>query len=516
MFAPMEKTYLQIIDTLTRQNEALTKQLELLNKQLDTLAKQNHQQQVLNQKLQHQLDTLLRATYGTKSERNKAPDTGKSPKSDDDKKSPPKSDNKRKKKPKRNPLPPDLKREPIHYELTEQERTCPECKQVCRCIGQEVTEQLEFVPAHLIVKEHIRHKYACSKGCSIKLAPMPRQPIAKGIAGPGLLAEVLVSKYQDAMPLYRQAQRFKRFKVIIAESTLCDWVTACADLLEPLVLLLKKELLKSPKLHSDDTPIAVLAKNKTITGRMWIYVANTPDNPLCTVYDFSPDRTQERPLNFLKGYTGYLQADAYSGYDIIYKSGDIIEIGCLAHVRRKFFDVSSSTKNSNTADEALAIISEIYTLEAKFRSLPHWKRYFYRKKFTKPIYRKLHRWLVKHEKSTIPQTPLAKAINYALNHWRALQNVLADGRLEVDNNTAERGIRPIAVGRKNYLFVGSQEGGKRAAIIYSLIETCKQNNLNSFEYLRDVLTQLPSQPKNRLHELLPYNWANLLKNKDAS
>lgn len=526
LFAPMKNEYLQIISTLEKQlaaqtqqnkqlfsqNKAFTKQIELLTKQLEILTTQNQQQQLLTEKLQQQLDVLLRTTFGKKSEKKKP--TGKDDDENSDNKGkgkPPKTGDKSKKKPKRKPLPDNLSREQIYYELTEQERTCQYCQRVCHCIGQEVTEQLEFVPAHLIVKEHIRYKYGCPLGCSINIAALPPQPIDKGIAGPGLLADVLVSKYQDAIPLYRQARRFQRYNVTIAESTLCDWVAASANLLEPLIPVLKKELLKNIKIHSDDTTMPVLAKNKTITGRLWIYVADGSDGPACTVYDYSPDRTQQRPLEFLNGFTGYLQADAYNGYDIVYKSGKVVEVGCLAHVRRKFFDISSATKNKNIADEALAIIHEIYVFEAKFRLLSYAQRYYLRKRFTKSIYRKFHRWLIKKRKTTIPETPLAKAINYTLNHWRALQNVFANGRLEVDNNIAERGIRPIAVGRKNFLFAGSNEGGKRMAIIYSLIETCKQNAINAFEYLRDALARLPSHPVNKLHELLPFNWAALLK-----
>jgi transposase len=381
-----------------------------------------------------------------------------------------------------------------------------QCQRVCHVIGKEITEQLEFIPARLYVKQHIRYKYACSLGCEVKIAPLPPQPIDKAIAGAGLLADVLISKYQDAMPLYRQSLRFKRHHVEIPNSTLCDWVGYSADRLQPIVFALQAELLKHKKLHTDDTTVPVLAKGKTKQGRLWVYVADGSFGYKATVYDYTPTRSQRGPQAFLAGFSGYLQADAYAGYDVLYQSGDVVEVGCLAHARRKFYEIAQTVKGESHAQDAVIKIGEIYAIEAKIRNTSQVQRYYYRKKHLKPLYRKLHRWLVKKQKKTLDKTPIRQAINYALNHWRALQNVLAHGSLEVDNNLAERAIKPVVIGRKNYLFAGGDEGGKRAAIIYSLIETCKQNDINTFDYLRDVLTRLPTHKANKIRELLPYYW----------
>ena len=214
-------------------------------------------------------------------------------------------------------------------------------------------------------------------------------------------------------------------------------------------------------------------------------------------------------MNFLSGFKGFLQADAYNGYDVLYQSGDIIEVGCLAHSRRKFFEIAQTVKQNSLAHDALNKIAAIYLVETRVKQLSYQRRYYYRKKYLKPLYRQLHHWLRRYQKKTLDKTPIRQAINYAMTHWRALQNVLADGRLQVDNNTAERAIKPVVIGRKNYLFAGSDEGGKRAAIIYSIIETCKQNAINTFDYLRDILTRLPTHKANKIHELLPYNWKPL-------
>jgi len=487
--------------------------LEAQTKQNEQLAQQNQQLLLQMEKMQQQLDNLLRILYGKKSEKKKSsddddksgmPPSGKSLSNKDGDK---KTDNK--KKPKRKTLPDDLLREKIEHTLSEEERTCSHCQSTCHHIGNEISEQLEFIPARLYVKQHIRYKYGCKLGCEVKIAPMPAQALAKCMAGPSILAEVLINKYQDALPLYRQSLRFARQGIRIPESTLCDWVMHCADRLQPIVFAMKVDLLRQEKLHTDDTPIPVLAKGKTKQARLWVYVGDGSCGPQITVYDYTPTRAQSGPQTFLFSFKGFLQADAYAGYDILYQSGDIIEVACLAHARRKFFEIAQTVKHDSIAHDALDIIAQIYKIEKKIRGYDYQKRYFYRKKYLKQIYHAFYRWLIKKQRETLDKTPIRQAINYALNHWRALQNVFADGRLLVDNNTAERSIKPVVIGRKNYLFAGSDAGGKRAAIIYSIIETCKQNAVNTFDYLRDVLTRLPTQTSNKIHELLPYNWTPL-------
>lgn len=374
-------------------------------------------------------------------------------------------------------------------------------------IGKVVTKQLDYVPASLKVIEHRRYKYACAQGCAVKIAPLPAQPIEKGMAGAGLLADVLVSKYQDALPLYRQVLRFKRYDIELAHSTIGDWVASCAQLLEPLVYRMQQMVLSKRKIHTDDTPVRVLTKGgQSKTGRLWVYLSDGQEGQACTVYDYTNNRSQKAPQKFLSDYQGYLQADAYPGYGKLYATGKIIEVGCLSHARRKFYLISQAAGGESTADDVLALIGKIYEVERSARGLSAIERYYYRRKYLKKHYRSLHRFLKRKQAVNLDNTPLAKAFNYALNHWRALQNVLADGLLEVDNNRAERAIKPVVIGRKNYLFAGSDNGGRHAAIIYSVIESAKQNNLNTFDYLRDVLTRLPSQLNSKIDELLPYNW----------
>lgn len=481
--------FVKLLAAKDEQNNQLLKQVGTLQAQLENL--------------QAQLNNLLRILYGKKSEKKPSAEVSPGP----TKMGSNLPSNGLKNKPIRKKLPKDLPRENIYYELTDAERLCSLCYSTCQKIGEEVSEQLEVVPAKLFVKKHIRYKYACKQGCCIKIASMPIQPIPKGIPGPGLLAEVIINKYQDSLPLYRQAQRFERHGIDIPESTLCDWVSQTAQLLSPLVNMMHQNQMLETKLHTDDTPVPVLAAGKTKKGRLWVYVSDGTHSRPCTVYDYSSTREQAVPQEFLKGYKGYLQADAFPGYDILYESGDVIEVGCMAHVRRKFFDIAEIAGSNSLAGAALNIIGDIYIVEDKYRHMDHKKRYYFRKKYLRPIYRKFSRWLVIKQKLVIPNTPIYRAINYALNHWRALQNVFADGRLEVDNNIAERAMRIVAIGRKNWLFAGSDQGGHNAAIYYSLLASAKQNGLNLFEYLSSIIAKIPNTPNEDLSKLLPYHYA---------
>jgi len=488
----------------------MTELLELLaskEKQNTQLTEELRAQRLLVEKLQIQLESLLRILYGKKSEKKKSTEENNKEKNGNPNQNSNKTDSDSDNGAGRKKLPENLEREIIKYELPESERVCKLCGNICHCIGKVISEQLEFIPARLYVKEHRRYKYGCRNGCEVKIAAMPKQPIPKGIPGPGLLAEILINKYQDALPLYRQSLRFKRHGIELPDSTLCDWVSDVANLLKPLKDLLHKDIIKNIKIHTDDTPVPVLAKGKTKKGRLWVYVGDGKCGPACTVYDYSASRSQTVPVAFLTGFKGYLQADAYPGYDIIYNTGEVIEVGCMSHCRRKFFEIAETIPGESLAKDALNRIAKIYEIEAKCRGMHYQQRYYYRKKHLKIIYYQFHRWLVRNKKRVIPNTPIEKAINYALNHWRAVQNVFADGRLEVDNNIAERAIRPVVLGRKNWLFAGSDQGGHNAAIIYSIIETAKQNNLNTFEYLSDVLARIPLTADQDLHKLLPYSYS---------
>lgn len=413
-------------------------------------------------------------------------------------------------------FPKHLPRHFIHHELKGSERQCDCCGSFMNHIGEQTSEQLEVIPAKVYVIQHIRHKYAC-KTCQDKvvIAKLLDQPIDKGKAAPGTLAEVLVNKYKDHLPLYRQSQRFARFGIHISRSTLCDWVMQSASLLSPLVDAMKERaLIPSQHLFSDDTPIRTLRVNDgdTKTGRFWIYASKGRDKyPACTVYQYTPNRESGGPLSFLKDFKGYFQADAYAGYDRLFvnkNKNEIIEVGCWAHARRKFFEVAQLSKKEGLAHKALEYIRELYEIErkakdvcSKVEDIHQW-----RQTHAPPILNSFHTWLKEQQKRVLPRTALAGAINYALNHWEALNSYLLDGNLEIDNNRSERGIRPLALGRKNYLFVVSKSGGEAAAIIYSLLTTCEQHGVNPWEYLQDVLTRLPTHPYSKIDDLLPYHW----------
>lgn len=468
--------------------------------------------QVMIDKLQQQVETLLRQLYGKKSER--IPKPAATNQETTEKETEPsavistreKSDVSTRANGRR-PLPKHFKRTKVKHELSESERECQVCGRQMAIIGKEVAEQLDYVPAQLIVIEHVRYKYGCSCHRCIKIAPMPAQPIDKGLPGAGLLAEVLVSKYQDALPLYRQEKRWQRLGVELPRSTLCDWVAHCAVLLEPLVVRMKEEaLMGARKIHTDDTPFPIQAEGKTHTGRLWVYVGGGGPKPVCTIYDYSKSRSQKAPQQFLQTYQGYLQADAYAGYNALYQSGAMVEVACWAHARRKFFDITQAVQAPSLADDALIFIGHLYEIEQRSKSFTPLQRKYYRKYYAKPILKRFKRWLVKNYKTTLPKAPIHLAIAYTLNHWRALCHYLREGYLDIDNNAAERAIKPFVIGRKNYLFAGSHEGAKRAAIIYSMIETCKQHQVNTFDYLKDVLTRLPTQKMSQIDELLPYYW----------
>jgi len=405
----------------------------------------------------------------------------------------------------RRALPEDLPRERIAYPLPEQERICPDCGQVRDKMGEEVTEQLDYVPASFVVRQHVRIKYAC-KQCqaNVVTSRMPAQPIEKGIPGPGLLAHVLVSKYADHLPLHRQESIFRRHGIDLSRSTLCDWVGGCADLLEPLVKAMKAELVLSHVIQTDDTPVPVLDATRVGTreGRLWVYVGDA-DHPY-TLFDYTPTRKRDGPAAYLAPYQGYLQADAYAGYDGIYAGGEVTEVGCWAHARRKSFD--ARTSDSRRAHVALAYIQQLYKVEDKARGLDADARHAMRQEQSRPILVEFGQWLEAEQMTVLPKSPMGEAIGYARRQWAALNRYLDDGRLEIDNNAAERALRAIAIGRKNWLFAGSDEGGRRAAIIYSLIGTCKRHGVEPFAYLRDVLERVSTHPQSGIAALLPHHW----------
>ena len=408
----------------------------------------------------------------------------------------------------RKPLPDELPRERVEHDVPPESKRCGKCGAELEKIGEEVTRQLDYVPASFVVREHARAKYAC-KRCeeTVVLAPLPPQPIEKGLPGSGLLAHVLVSKYADHLPLYRQEGIYKRQGVELSRSTLCDWVRDCATLLGPIVRAMTREVLASKKIHTDDTPVPVqdrLHPTRTRTGRLWVYLGDR-HHPY-TVYDYTPSRKRDGPVRFLGDYKGYLQADAFGGYDAIYAGKEVIEVACWAHARRKFHDALPTDPERGHA--ALAYIGQLYAVEreAREKELDAEARRALRDERSRPMLESFRRWLDAQALAALPQSPLGGAIGYALGQWRALNRYLDDGDLEIDNNPAERALRRVAIGRKNWLFAGSDAGGRRAAIIYSIIATCARHDVDPFAYLRDVLERVATHPSSGIAALFPPNW----------
>jgi len=400
-------------------------------------------------------------------------------------------------------LPRTLTRERIEYELSEAERACPHCAATMQRIGEEVSERLEFVPASLKVIEEARAKYACPCGCALSTAPKPAQPIEKGLAGASLLAQVAVSKYADHCPLHRQEVIFRRHGVELSRKTMCGWMGQTADLLEPLYERLRTAALASKVVQTDDTPVKVLDPEltKTRTGRIWTYVGEG-----ATVYDYTPTRKGEGPEHFLKDYRGYLQADAYGGYDALYKKPErgLVEVACWAHSRRKWYEARSSDLQGATS--ALAYIGLLYKIERRARDLGRDERFAMRQRYAVPVLDHFKEFLECERARVLPKSPEGMAISYALSNWTALRRYTEDGDLAIDNNGAERSLRGVAVGRRNWTFFGSDRGGKTAAVLMSFMASCQRLKIDPWTYLCDVLGRIADHPVHTLDELLPANW----------
>jgi len=395
---------------------------------------------------------------------------------------------------------------PVEEIVIEPEEDTTEMK----CIGREITDQLELVPAKLFIKRYIRPKYIkpedeetlTHKGV---IAPLPVFPIEKGIAGPGLLAQIIIDKFVDHLPIYRQIERFKREGIKIPSSTLNGWQESVSSLLWPLHENLKRRVLQQGYLQVDETPIQVLdktKKGKTHRGYHWIY-----SSPLekIVLFDYQHGRSREGPSKLLQNFSGYLQTDGYVVYDFIGKRKNITHLNCMAHARRVFEKALPYDKEK--AGHAMDMFQKLYDIEqeAREKNFSLEERYELRLAQSLPILNKLSKWMVETYKTSLPKSPIGKAVAYCLPRWDNLINYLHDGSLEIDNNLAENAIRPIALGRKNYLFAGSHSGAERAAMFYSFFGTCKKNNVNPFEWLKKVLEVIPTYKVNKLHELLPQN-----------
>jgi transposase len=410
----------------------------------------------------------------------------------------------------RRPLPNHLPREDVTLDVEGDD--CPGCGGPLHAIGETTSEMLDWVPAQLRVLRICRPKYGCRACDTIHQASAPERPIAKGLATPGLIAQVLVSKYCDHTPLYRQAQIFARHGARIERSTLAGWVGGACWWLEPLQARLAAHVFASTKLFADDTPIPVLdpGRGRTKTGRLWVYVRDErpwagPDPP-AAVFFYSPDRKAVRPAAHLENFKGVLQVDGYAGFEMLTESGEVALAACWAHARRKFYEFHQAT-GSPIAAEALRRIAELYAVEKRIRGQSAEARQRVRQAETRPLIDAMKPWLEDQLRRVPPRGGLADAIRYALARWPALCRFLDDGRIELDNNPVERAIRPVALGRKNHLFAGSDGGGARWAIVCSLIATAKLNDVEPYAYLKDVLQRMvDGHPINRLDQLLPWNW----------
>jgi transposase len=411
----------------------------------------------------------------------------------------------------------ELRREPRRYELTALERLCPECGDMRHEIGVLTSEQYDYKPAEVFVIEHQRVKYAC-RCCAghVAIAPKPPQPLGKALPGPGLMAQIIVDKYLYHIPLHRSEQRFDRLGAKLPRSTMCDWMASAAELLTPLWQLLKQWVLQSKVLHTDDTTVPVRDETKSNHryGRLWDYIGD--DNHPGIVFDYTVTHARDGPAEFLKDFKGFLQADAYGGYDGIYtgSNGAIVEVGCMAHARNKYSEADSTDpervlaakawvrKLYDVEDEAKAIIAKDKLRDAAAAAV----RLRLRKEKSVPLLASLRAWLLEQKQQVLPKSPIATAINYMLNQWDALNRYTTDGDLHIDNNISERTLKLIGMGRVSWLFLGSDNGGKTAAVLFSFTATCKHLDIDTFAYLRDVFERLPTHPPATLDELLPHRW----------
>jgi transposase len=406
----------------------------------------------------------------------------------------------------RQPLAKDLIRERIVHDLPEAEKHCGCCGKDLRLIEEETSERYEYIPASIKVIEDVRRKYACD--CTVKTADKPAQPIEKSTAGASMLAHVIVSKFADHQPLHRQEKMLERQGVRISRKTMGGWLAPTAELLEPLYQLAKKVLFQSKVVGTDDTGVKVLDRKLPFAriGRIWPYLGDA-HHPV-VLHDYTPTRGRDGPARFLNGYKGYLQADAYCVYDAFFKPArGLIEVGCMMHMRRYFFKALDA--DQQRMGKALHLIARLYSVEDRAKGLTGEERLVLRKQLSAPVMAKLHQYLLEIRAEVLPKSPAARAVRYALNQWEALTRFLEDGVLEIDNGATERANRDIAIGRGNWTFFGSDNGGKTAAVLLSFIATCKRCRVEPFAWFRDVLSRIATHPVKRLAELLPHNWKPL-------
>jgi transposase len=501
--------------------KSLPQDPEILKQMLIDLTSQLDSEQARRIKTEHLLRQLLQARTGTRSEqlsddqlRLFAQDLGlaepvfKEENDDEDPPAPEADSNVTSGKPRgRRPLPGHLKRERIVHDISQEEKHCNACDEDLRRIGEEVSERYEYIPAQLLVIEDACQKYACQ--CTVKVAGKPAQPIEKSTAGASLLAQVIVGKVADHLPVHRQAKMFRRLGVDLADQTICGWMRQSAELLDPLYGRLKQFVLASKVVGTDDTPVKVLdrALPHTRKGRIWPYVGDR-DHP-AVIYDYTPTRERAGPERFLKQYRGFLQADAYVAYDSFFTDPGraLVEVGCWAHARRHAYQALEM--DQTRMGVVLAYIGRLYGVEKKARQSDiHGQQLrLLREQVTKPILDQLHEYLSKIRQELLPKSEAGKAVEYILKNWTALTRYAEDGDLSIDNNHTERSLRGIAVGRNNWTFLGSDRGGKTMAVLRSFAASCELVKVDPFVWFRDVLSRIASHSIQKLDELLPHRWA---------
>ncbi|MCP4277695.1 MAG: IS66 family transposase [Gammaproteobacteria bacterium] len=508
------------LKSLLANQVALNEQQATLNKKLES-ENQQYKHQVLT--LQEQLNLALARRYAASSEKMSADqlrlfdeaelDAGAEVPDDQDEEDSVMVPEHKRRKGGRKKLPDTLPRVDVVHELTDADRVCPHDGSILAEIGEEVTEQLDIIPAKIQVLRHICKKYACQCGQCIKKAPRPAQAIPKSLASPGLLAHVTVSKYQDALPLYRQETILRRIGVELSRATLANWMIQAGSLVQPIINLLRDRMLEYDILQMDETTVQVLREpGKTAQSKsyLWLQKGGPPNQPVA-LYDYDPGRSAAVPLQLLEGFKGYLQTDGYAGYNAVVAANNLIHVGCMAHARRKFSEAVKAqgrNKKRGKAHRGLALIQKLYRIEQKARKqkLNSEQRHALRQKQARPILDEIRIWLDESLPQIPPGSMTGKALGYLNSEWDKLIRYLKDGRLEIDNNSAENAIRPFVVGRKNWLFSTSVRGVKASANLYSLIETAKANGLEPYAYLRYLFTQLPAaESVEDFEALLPGN-----------
>jgi len=508
----MEKASDQLPDDVDLLKSMVADQLAL-NQQLTT-QNQRYKAQVLT--LQEQLNLALARRYAASSEKI-SPDqyrlfdeaeTDAGVETEDDEVIVPKHTRKKRGRKK---LPDTLPRVDVIHELSGDDLICPHDGAVLNEIGEKTSEQLDIVPAKIQVIRHIRKQYACKCGQCIKTADLPNQPIPKSMASPGLLAHITVSKYQDALPLYRQENILQRIGVDIPRATLANWMIRSGTLIQPLINLMRDQMLDYDIIQMDETPVQVLKepdKRAQSKSYIWLQRGGPPDRRV-VLYDYDPGRSAQVPKRLLEDFKGYLQTDGYDGYNAVVAANGLVHVGCMAHARRRFSDaVKAQAKNKKRgkAHRGLLLIRKLYRIERQARSLTMQSRYARRQKHSKPILKQIRKWLDDVLPQVAPTSATGQALSYLHNEWNQLTRYLDDGRLEIDNNGAENAIRPFVLGRKNWLFSASVKGVKSSANLYSLIETAKANGLEPYAYLRHVFTELPkAETVEAIEALLPGN-----------